>query len=180
MKLILKHISGFVIVGLFLLGLNEAVLYAENYHRDAFIHWVDDDLDGLDSRQETLAIDSSIPVTVNNGKVTSGHWTCPYTGAVVTDYRKLDIDHIVPLKWAWKHGAEFWSAEKRKQFANDPQNLVAVTASINREKGAQGPDEWLPPRKEVQEKYVEWFILVCQKYGLEFDEKSLKKLLPKR
>ena len=64
-----------------------------------------------------------------------------YSGEVIFDASKLDIDHIVPLKWDWGHGANEWSKEKREKFANDPVNLVAVEASLNRQKGAKGLDE---------------------------------------
>lgn len=87
-----------------------------------------------------------------------------YSGEVIFDASKIDIDHIVPLKWAWDHGASEWSREKRKQFANDPINLVAVEARLNRQKGAKGLDEWLPPKNVEQ--YKARFKRVLVKYGL--------------
>jgi hypothetical protein len=54
---------------------------------------------------------------------------------------------MVPLANAWRSGASTWTQEKRKAFANDlthPQ-LLAVSASSNRSKGDQSPDEWQPP-----------------------------------
>lgn len=71
---------------------------------------------------------------------------------------------MVPLKWAWDHGADKWSQEKREQFANDRVNLVAVEASLNRSKGAKGLDEWLPPAN--QEQYKARFKRILLKYGL--------------
>lgn len=52
---------------------------------------------------------------------------------------------MVPLAWAWRHGAHGWPERRRLDFANDPLNLWPVEAGLNRSKGAQGPDTWLPP-----------------------------------
>jgi len=87
-----------------------------------------------------------------------------YSGEVLFDASKVDIDHVVPLKWAWEHGAQSWSKAKREQFANDPINLVAVEASLNRQKGAKGLEEWLPPKN--QEQYKARFQRVVLKYDL--------------
>ncbi|WP_067222775.1 HNH endonuclease family protein [Marinomonas gallaica] len=96
--------------------------------------------------------------------VNFGRWISMYSGEVIFDASKLDIDHVVPLKWAWEHGAMFWSKAKRKEFANAPVNLVAVEASLYRQKGAKGLDEWLPPKN--QEQYKARFQRVALKYGL--------------
>ena len=87
-----------------------------------------------------------------------------FTGDVITSAKLLDIDHVVPLKWAWSHGADQWSGHKREQFANDPINLIAVESSLNRAKGAQGPDEWLPPKNECQ--YILRFQRILVKYSI--------------
>ena len=94
---------------------------------------------------------------------------------MINDPSILDIDHVVPLKWTWQHGAEKWERKTRILFANDPINLIAVEASLNREKGAKGPDEWLPPKNECQ--YLSRFYRVISKYNLSLspDEKSFSK-----
>ena len=81
-----------------------------------------------------------------------------------TDYALDGLDGIALLR-AWEHGAKSWSKSKREQFANDPINLVAVEASLNREKGAKGLDEWLPPKNQGQ--YKVRFERVLTKYGLQ-------------
>jgi hypothetical protein len=58
-----------------------------------------------------------------------------------------NTDVIVPLAWAWKNGASSWSEIERDRFANEPINLFAVSASLNRGMGAQRPDSWLPLMK---------------------------------
>jgi|TARA_B110000046_G_scaffold154127_1_gene163921 hypothetical protein len=50
----------------------------------------------------------------------------------VTDPKKLDIDHLVPLAEAHSSGANYWDAEKRKAFTkdlSDIRSLIAVKAS---------------------------------------------------
>jgi hypothetical protein len=126
------------------------------YSRDEFGRgWADEDKDCQNTRQEILISLSTAPVRFADDKecrVTFGRWISMYSGEVIFDASKLDIDHIVPLKWAWDNGADKWSKEKRERFANDPANLVAVEASLNRQKGAKGLDEWLPPKNQTQYK----------------------------
>lgn len=138
------------------------------YSRDEFGRgWADDDKDCQNTRQEILISLSTAPVRFADDRecrVTFGRWISMYSGEVIFDASKLDIDHIVPLKWAWDHGANEWSKEKREKFANDPINLVAVEASLNRQKGAKGLDEWLPPKNQTQ--YKARFERVLIKYDV--------------
>ena len=129
--------------------------------------WDDADGDCQDSRQEALIAQSTAPVRFkdnNHCRVLSGRWISPYSGKVIHDPSAMDIDHVVPLKWAWEHGASSWPKEKRVRFANDPRNLVSVEASLNRQKGAKGLDEWLPPANQQQ--YIARFKAVAKMYGL--------------
>ncbi|SHG34634.1 Protein of unknown function [Marinomonas polaris DSM 16579] len=138
------------------------------YSRDEFGRgWADEDKDCQNTRQEILISLSTAPVRFSDDRecrVTFGRWISMYSGEVIFDASKLDIDHIVPLKWAWDHGADKWGKEKRERFANDPINLVAVEASLNRQKGAKGLDEWLPPKNEIQ--YKSRFNRILKLYGL--------------
>ena len=78
-------------------------------------------------------------MSANGCGVMRGRWLDPYTGMVFTDSSDLDIDHLVPLHWAWMHGAWAWSDTVRSDFANDPRNLFAGDDGTNRQKGAKGP-----------------------------------------
>ncbi|MEU0845720.1 DUF1524 domain-containing protein [Streptomyces sp. NPDC005962] len=46
---------------------------------------------------------------------------------------QFDVDHVVPLKEAWRSGAAEWSTQDRRAFANDlvHSQLVAVSARSN-------------------------------------------------
>ena len=55
-----------------------------------------------------------------------------YTGATIPFVRGPDtsdavqIDHVVSLSDAWYKGAREWNDQRRRDFANDPRNLLAV------------------------------------------------------
>ena len=140
------------------------------YDRDKFGKgWDDTDGDCLNTRHELLLAQSTS--TIDRGKnrctIDRGRWLDPYTGKTFYSARDVDIDHLVPLKWAWDHGADKWSDQKREQIANDEMNLFAVQASVNRQKGAKGPLEWMPPAQSFHCQYVSRFLRVVTKYGLE-------------
>ncbi|MEL0621772.1 HNH endonuclease family protein [Marinomonas arenicola] len=164
----MKKICVFICLVLSLLVAGNALADGAKYKRSEFgSGWADVDRDCQNTRQELLISMSTVPVQFKTGKqcrVIYGRWISMYSGKVFLDASKLDIDHIVPLKWAWDHGANKWSKEKRRQFANDPINLVAVEARLNRQKGAKGLDEWLPPKNVEQ--YKARFKRVLIKYGL--------------
>jgi endonuclease I len=139
------------------------------YKRSEFGSWVDADRDCINTRHELLQSLSTGTNVVFNAKgcsVLRGQWRCPYTGQNFYQASDVDIDHIVPLKWAWERGAYQWPREKRKAFANDPSNLLVVDDSTNQRKGAKGYHDWMPPRSEYHTQYVAKFKYVCKKYGL--------------
>lgn len=121
------------------------------YERSDWPHWLDEDGDCQDTRAEILITTSQVPVTFTRNDhctVASGRWHDPYTGETFTVAGELDIDHLVPLRHAHGHGGEGWNEHHRRQFANDPDNLLPVSASANRSKGARSPDQWLPENRQ--------------------------------
>ena len=138
------------------------------YDRDKFGRWADEDGDCLNTRHEMLAELSTGPVrySANGCRVVRGRWLDPYTGQIFTESRDIDIDHLVPLYWAWQRGAWGWSNDLRKKFANDQRNLFAVDDGINRAKGADGTLDWLPPHDEFRCQYVSRFWRIVLTYGL--------------
>jgi len=106
------------------------------YDRSEFGHgWDDADKDCKDSRAEALIATSSTKVQFSGNqrcRVITGRWISPYTNRVIQNAGDIDIDHVVPLAWAWERGANTWSKEQRERFANDPVNLLPVEASLNR------------------------------------------------
>lgn len=142
---------------------------SSGYERSKFGHgWDDADGDCQDSRAEALITASTTTVRFADERrcrVVTGRWISMFTGNVIQNASDIDIDHVVPLKWAWDHGASSWTKAKREKFANDPVNLIPVEASLNRSKGAQGPEDWLPPSGICQ--YVSRFVRIVRTYNLE-------------
>ena len=114
------------------------------YDRSDWRHWVDEDGDCRDARQEVLVEESLDEVTFETDRgcrVATGRWYGAFTGVYTGDPGDLDIDHLVPLKNAHLSGGWSWDAEMREEYANDlsdPDHLIAVTAGANRSKGAKG------------------------------------------
>ena len=119
------------------------------YSRNAFGQpWADVDGNGCDTRNDILAGSLSNIRQTDHCRITSGRLQDPYTGTEI-EFRiggdpDVDIDHVVSLANAWYTGAEDLSADRRRKFANDPLNLLAVDAGANREKGAESASGWLP------------------------------------
>lgn len=140
----------------------------QDYERSAFGHgWDDVDNDCQDSRAEALIATSTTHVQFADEercRVVTGRWISPFTNRVIQNASDIDIDHVVPLAWSWERGASEWSQEKRERFANDLVNLFPVELSLNRSKGAQGPDQWLPPDNQCG--YVARFVRIVRQYEL--------------
>ncbi|WP_406494775.1 HNH endonuclease family protein [Streptomyces sp. NBC_00846] len=94
----------------------------------------------------------------------------PYTGKEIAWKKakatEVQIDHVVPLSYAWQMGAARWSKEKRRQLANDVLNLLPVSGSTNSAKRDSGPASWLPPNKAIRCSYAVRFAQVAEKYEL--------------
>jgi len=151
------------------------------YTRSSFNHWIDTDKDCLNTRHELLMQQSTDIVRTGDNKciISRGRWLDPYTGKVFLKASDVDIDHVIPLKWAWMHGASRWSKDKREQFANDPANLFVTQNYVNRAKGAKGVLEWLPPLRSFHCQYVLRFNRIMKHYGLKVsnrDAQSLRRL----
>ncbi|WP_328913847.1 MULTISPECIES: HNH endonuclease family protein [unclassified Streptomyces] len=143
------------------------------YARDQFgAAWADVDHNGCDTRDDILKRDLK-KLTFRSGTkeciVTGGSLADPYTGTKILYKRgasKVDIDHAVALSDAWQKGAQKWTKDRRKEFANDPLNLLAVDASTNRRKSDGDTATWLPPNTGYRCAYVARQVAVKKKYGL--------------
>jgi hypothetical protein len=144
------------------------------YSRDEFGRgWVDVNHNGCDTRDDLLRLDlqhRTLRPGTHGCVVTSGTLSDPYTATSISYVRgggaSVDIDHVVALGDAWQKGAARWSTAKRVAFANDPLNLLAVSASANRQKGDADAATWLPPNKRFRCAYVARQVAVKLKYGV--------------
>lgn len=142
------------------------------YDRDSF-GWRDDmDRNGCDTRNDILRRDLHA-ITLKEGTqgcvVLRGTLISPYSGDTIAFDRTdstIDIDHVVALSDAWQTGASSWDEGTKREFANDPLNLLVVESSLNRQKGAGDAATWLPPKKDYRCEYVSRQIAVKAKYEL--------------
>ena len=147
-----------------------------DYDRQAFgQRWADTDHNGCDTRNEILPRDLARPTFKPGTRdcvVLTGTLAEPYTGTTIQFQRGdkssalVQIDHVVALADAWRSGAWQWDAQRRQEFANDPENLLAVDGAANEDKSASSADQWLPPNVAFRCDYVKRQIAVKYAYGL--------------
>ncbi|MFC5939489.1 HNH endonuclease family protein [Corynebacterium choanae] len=151
------------------------------YSRQAFgDRWTDDVTvefghNGCDTRNDILRRDLSQVVTKPGTRdcvVLSGDFLEPYTGTPLHFQRGKDtsplvqIDHVVALGDAWQKGAQQLAPEQRQNFANDPDNLLAVMGRVNTQKSASDAASWQPPNTAFRCAYAIRQIVVKHRYAL--------------
>jgi hypothetical protein len=135
--------------------------------------WADVDGNGCDQRNDVLHRDLT-RIEVRDGThgciVVAGTLADPYTGTTVpftkADAGEVPIDHVVPLAAAWTEGAATWTAQRREDFANDLDNLIATTREQNSAKGDSTAEEWVPADPAYGCSYATVVVTVKQEYGL--------------
>ena len=159
-----------------------------DYRRPAFGDAWDDNNDaplghnGCDTRDDILNRDlvdkTYVWIKRCPNAVATGTLHDPYTNATIAFQRgakvgeSVQIDHIVPLAYAWDMGAYGWPDPERLRFANDPANLLAVDGQANQDKGDLPPGQWMPPNKAFACQYGMQFITVLRGYQLPVDQAS--------
>lgn len=133
---------------------------------------VTDDYDKACAIGKPVEIDGKTRIDTEN----SGEWVDPYSGRKITSSSDIDIDHIVPLSYAAKHGGQEWDKDLKEQFANDLENLLATSAKENRSKGDKGPSEYMPSYKAYHCQYSKAFIYISDKYSLSITKDDYKSL----
>ncbi|MER5623686.1 HNH endonuclease family protein [Streptosporangium sp. NPDC002544] len=108
-----------------------------------------------------------------------GLWYSPYDGKWLKSEKYVDVDHLVPLAYAWRSGAKRWSQAKRRAFANDltRPELLTVSHSANIAKGGRGPQGWRPQRRAHWCRYATSWITVKHHYRLFVTRKEKVALL---
>jgi hypothetical protein len=172
----------FLIVAL-LASASYAFAGSDGYDRSKFMtRWPDDNKDCMNLRHELLAKTAILIGQYDDAecRILRGKWYGPYTDSYYFSSSDLDIDHLVPLKWAWDHGASDWDSSKRQLFATDARFLIAVDKSANRSKSDKWPVEWLPPNQKYHCSYISIFsrAVLIHEFILTDDETgALDKLL---
>lgn len=155
------------------------------YRRSSFgTAWTDIDGNGCRQRDDVLARDLvDVVLAENSCTVLSGVLEHdPYTGQrIIFQHDRIaepgnrgsqgvQTEHIFSLYAAFIGGAWAWTPERRLEFANTLENLIAVQGSANESKGEDGPAKWLPP---VETGYLCTYVLkytqIAQTWGLAVD-----------
>lgn len=131
---------------------------------------VPDGHNGVDTRTDVIARDRAGAPVLRD----------PYSGGAAP---VIQIDHLVPLAAAWDLGAASWPRALRTDFANDPEELLAVSAAANQAKSDEIPGDWarclrIPgpclrstppvwfPRTAIRCALGERYVRICHDYGL--------------
>ena len=126
--------------------------------------------DGVDTRTNVIDRDTGA----------DGVLADPYSGLST---REVQVDHVVPLAAAWDLGAADWPADRRRDFANDPLELLAVSAAENEAKSDLLPGDWRvclrdagrcrrarppvwTPRPAIRCALAQRYVAVCTAYSL--------------
>lgn len=161
------------------------------YKRTEWKHWISYETPCWTTREEVLDrqaekgsvtyLDKDDKETKDKSKacsIKSGVWIDPYSKEKVEDPTKLDIDHTGALSWTAKAGGQEWDKQKKQDYANDFDHLVATTAKENRTKGDKGPSEWMPESSKCE--YAKVYTHIVKKYNLNLnkaDKDTLEKAL---
>ena len=128
---------------------------------------------GCNTRDDILRRDlTQLVVRPGTCYAQSGVLIDPYTGESIAFVRGPDsseaiqIDHVVSLSDAWYKGARDWDEQRRRDFANDPRNLLAVGAKANFDKAFRDANAWLPPNPAFRCEFVARQIAVKAAYRL--------------
>ena len=128
---------------------------------------------GCNTRDDVLRRDlTQLVVRPGTCYAQSGVLIDPYTGESIAFVRGRDsseaiqIDHAVSLSDAWYKGARDWDEQSRRDFANDPRNLLAVGAKANFDKAFRDANAWLPPNPAFRCEFVARQIAVKAAYRL--------------
>lgn len=143
------------------------------YSRDEFPHWHDIDGSGCTARQDALSVQALGLVQrdlVRPCVIVEGDWYSLFDGETHAGApAEVDVDHVVALAEAWDSGAAGWSLERRRQYANDPLNLLVVTRGSNRDKAAFDAGEWAPSRGDARCVVGSMMVLTKLRYEMTID-----------
>ena len=155
-------------------------IVSPDYSRKTWKHWTDEDGDCMNTRHEVLFRDSAegtAKFSEDGCKIVGGLWVGPYSGEILNNPKQVQIDHIIALKEAHVAGGSRWYPEKKKEFANDMDNLLATAGSTNQKKSAQPESRWLPSERSYLPTYFKKRLEIRTKYGLTMEAKECQAML---
>jgi hypothetical protein len=134
---------------------------------------------GCNTRDDVLRRDlAELVVRPGTCFAQSGTLHDPYGGDSIAFVRGPDtsgavqIDHVVSLSAAWYRGAADWTDQRRRDFANDPRDHLAVGGAVNSDKAFRDAASWLPPNVAFRCEFVARQVMVKTAYGLSVSAKE--------
>ncbi|MFE5555961.1 DUF1524 domain-containing protein [Streptomyces sp. NPDC056544] len=85
----------------------------------------------------------------------------PHTGKVLPH-----VHRRAPLGAAWRGGAYAWTPQRRLEYANDLDVLLAVDTRTNCDKGSKTAATWRPPRRAYGCECARRYTSIKDEYGL--------------
>jgi len=143
----------------------------DDFNPDDWSHWHIKDWSGCSSREEVLvrtAIGDTSWDPDDPCEVVDGWWYSEYDGTWTSESSEIEIDHVVGLSEAHVSGAWDWTSDQREWFANDLQNLVAVSPAAEQSKGDSDAAGWWP-HEDVWCSFAYTVVEVKFNYGLTVD-----------
>ena len=155
----------------------------DRYFLDAdWPHWLT--MGGCkDARTVVLEATSRVPVTWTNPRqcdIREGLWIDQYTGEEFTRAAQMEVDHVIPPRYANGANGYRWDDGKRAQFSNDPINLMPVGRETTRKKRDRGIASWQPSNADFSCEYAQAWRDVADKYDLDLiarDQSRMDKIL---
>jgi hypothetical protein len=153
--------------------------YDRKFH---FGHWINDPNDEtcMNTRARVLVRDSESQVTFKNDHqcvVEGGQWHDPYANQELLEAKKIQIDHMVPLKNAYISGASEWDYQTRCLYANYMNfqpHLVSALAHENMSKGDRGPERYMPPNEDYRCEYVRNWLAIKTIWKLKMNRDEIQ------
>ena len=130
------------------------------------------------TRQTILVITSRRPVSFTNPReceARTGAWIDEYTGENYQVANQLELDHIIPRRYAHSHGGDRWPPGKKYAFANDPLNLILVERGQVGRKNDRGPSGFLP-RDAYHCEYAQQWQQIADKYELRLNSRDQNRI----
>jgi hypothetical protein len=149
-------------------------LFSQTFNRDEWRVWKTYKR-CISVREKVLINYSLVPVIMDEKKcnVINGQWKPLWQNSSFTQAKEIDVDHTVPLSWAWKHGADKWTKKMKADYANnliDQYHLMPLSVKANRTKRDKGPDQWMPETNRCL--YINTFINIVNKNKLTLSDKE--------
>lgn len=141
------------------------------FYEDAFEYPVVG-ADGCTTRERVVIDGASDRTLASPCAVLHPQWVSVWDVTVLVDPDDVDVAHMVPMEEAWYSGAWAWTAQQRRDFANDLSNSVSfriLTASTNAERGSSDPADWWPPYHGAHCNYAMEWVWIKARWNLSVD-----------